>query len=32
MGKNGRKLVEKYFTQEKIAQETMAVWEELLVS
>ena len=32
MGKNGRKLVEKYFTQEKIAQETMAVWEELLAS
>ena len=32
MGKNGRKLVEKHFTQEKIAKETMAVWEELLAS
>ena len=32
MGKNGRELVEKHFTQEKIAQETMAVWEEVLVS
>jgi len=32
MGKNGRKLVEKHFTQEKIAQETIAVWEEVLAS
>ena len=32
MGKNGRKLVEKHFTQEKIAEETIAVWEELLAS
>ena len=32
MGKNGRKLVKKYFTQEKIAQETMAVWDEVLAS
>ena len=30
MGKNGRKLVEKHFTQEKIARETIAVWEEVL--
>ena len=32
MGKDGRKLVKKYFTQEKIAQETMAVWDEVLAS
>jgi len=32
MGRNGRKLVEKYFTQEKIAKETIAVWEEVLAS
>ena len=32
MGKNGRKLVEKHFTQEKIARETIAVWEEVLAS
>jgi len=32
MGKNGRKLVEKHFTQEKIAVETIAVWEEVLAS
>ena len=32
MGKNGRKLVEKHFTQEKIASETIAVWEEVLAS
>jgi glycosyltransferase involved in cell wall biosynthesis len=32
MGKNGRQLVKKHFTQEKIARETMAVWEEVLIS
>jgi glycosyltransferase involved in cell wall biosynthesis len=32
MGNNGRKLVEKHFTQEKIARETIAVWEEVLAS
>ena len=32
MGNNGRKLVEKYFTQERIAKETIAVWEEVLAS
>ncbi len=32
MGKNGRKLVKKHFTQEKIAEETIAVWEEVLAS
>ena len=30
MGKNGRKLVKKYFSQEQIANETLAVWEEVL--
>jgi len=32
MGSNGRKLVEEHFTQEKIAEETIAVWEEVLAS
>ena len=30
MGKNGRKLVKKHFSQEQIANETLAVWEEVL--
>ena len=32
MGLKGRKRVEKHFTQEKIAAETIAVWEEVLAS
>jgi glycosyltransferase involved in cell wall biosynthesis len=32
MGQNGRKLIEKHFTQEKIASETIAVWKEVLAS
>ena len=32
MGKNGRKLVNEYFTQEKIASETFKVWDEVLPS